>query len=92
MTATISGVTGALLPTGSVTVTDGTTTVGTGSVIAGKATISVTLQSLGSHTLTAQYSGDSNYVRAAARLYLGGATVCADVVVFDGFASGWRSV
>jgi hypothetical protein len=65
LTVTISGITGALPPTGTVTVTDGTTTVGTGSLTAGKATISVTLQSLGSHTLTAQYSGDSNYVKSS---------------------------
>jgi Glycosyl hydrolases family 28/Bacterial Ig-like domain (group 3) len=62
LTVTVAGVAGALAPSGTVTVTDGTTNVGTGSLTAGKATIPVTLQSLGTHTLTAQYSGDSNYV------------------------------
>ena len=65
LTVTITGIAGALPPSGTVTVTDGTTTVGTGSLTAGKATIAVTLQSLGSHTLTAQYSGDSNYVKSS---------------------------
>jgi polygalacturonase len=65
LTATIAGVAGALPPSGSVTVLDGTTNVGAGPVIAGKVTIAVTLQSLGSHTLTAQYSGDSNYVASS---------------------------
>jgi hypothetical protein len=44
---------------------DGTASVGAGPLVAGKATISVTLQSLGTHTLTAQYSGDSNYVTSS---------------------------
>ena len=65
LTATITGVAGALPPSGSVTVLDGTTNVGAGPVIAGKVTIAVTLQSLGSHTLTAQYSGDSNYAASS---------------------------
>jgi hypothetical protein len=62
LTVTVAGVSGASVPTGTVTVTDGTVSVGAGALAAGKATISVTLQSLGSHTLTAQYSGDPNYV------------------------------
>ena len=62
LTVTIAGVAGASLPSGTVTVNDGTTNVGAGSLTAGKATIPVTLQSLGTHTLTAQYSGDSNYI------------------------------
>ena len=65
VTATIAGVSGALAPTGSVTILDGTTNVGAGPVVAGAATITVTLQSLGSHKLTAQYSGDSNYVASS---------------------------
>ncbi len=71
LTATIAGVTGASLPTGSVTVLDGTTNVGAGPVVAGKAAITVTLQSLGSHTLTAQYSGDSNYVGSSGTVAIG---------------------
>ena len=68
---TIAGVTGASLPTGSVTVFDGTTNVGAGPVVAGKAAITVTLQSLGSHTLTVQYSGESNYAGSSATAAIG---------------------
>ena len=65
LTVTVAGVSGASAPTGTVTVMDGTASVGAGPLAAGKATISVTLQSLGSHTLTAQYSGDPNYVASS---------------------------
>ncbi|HSY68714.1 MAG TPA: glycosyl hydrolase family 28 protein [Edaphobacter sp.] len=65
LTVTVTGVSGALVPTGTVTVMDGTASVGAGPLVAGKATISVTLQSLGTHTLTAQYSGDPNYITSS---------------------------
>ncbi len=65
LTVTVAGVTGALAPTGTVTVFDGSgagaTNVGAGPLAGGKATVVVTLSSLGTHALTAQYSGDANY-------------------------------
>jgi hypothetical protein len=65
LTVTVAGISGAAVPTGTVTVMDGTASIGAGPLVAGKATISVTLQSLGTHTLTAQYSGDPNYIASS---------------------------
>jgi len=65
LTVSVAGVSGAPVPTGTVTVMDGTASVGAGPLIGGKATISVTLQSLGTHTLTVQYSGDLNYTASS---------------------------
>lgn len=50
------------VPTGTVTINDGSTTVGTGT-LTGSQFLSIPLSSLspGAHTLTATYSGDSNY-------------------------------
>src|ERR1017187_2476945 len=45
--------------TGSVTFLDGTTSIGSGTLHAGKATVTVTTLSAGSHTVTANYSGDA---------------------------------
>lgn len=51
-----------LTPTGSVTLKDGSTTVGTGNLDAsGNTTISTSSLAIGSHTITAVYSGDNNY-------------------------------
>jgi hypothetical protein len=48
-------------PTGMVTFLDGTTTLGTAPVEAGSATWSTSALSLGTHTITAQYGGDTNF-------------------------------
>jgi len=56
----VSG-TGAGTPTGSVTFLDGSTVIGTGTIAAGDATLLTTTLTVGTHTITASYSGDSNY-------------------------------
>jgi len=60
-TTTISA-TGGIQPTGTVTVKDGTTVLGTGTVTAGVASVSVVSLGLGSHSITATYGGDANFV------------------------------
>jgi hypothetical protein len=55
--------------TGTVTFLDGTTVLGSGILSAGVATFSTSSLSLGSHSITANYAGDSNYNgRASATL------------------------
>ncbi|MPM57983.1 hypothetical protein SDC9_104812 [bioreactor metagenome] len=51
------------VPTGTVTLTDGTTTLGTATLDAsGNATLTVkTLTTVGAHSIVASYSGDANY-------------------------------
>ena len=49
-----------LSPTGSVSLFDGGTQVGTGTLAAGTASFSISSLAVGSHSLTAQYSGDPN--------------------------------
>ena len=56
-TATISSTTA----TGTVTFKDGSTTLGTGNVSSGTATYSTSSLAVGSHSITAVYSGDGNY-------------------------------
>jgi hypothetical protein len=46
-------------PTGTVTFLDGTTTIGTGGVVGGVATFATSALSVGSHSITASYSGDA---------------------------------
>jgi hypothetical protein len=58
-TATIT--TPAAAPTGTVAFIDGTTQVGSGTVTAGEATFATTAPASGIHSMTAVYSGDSNY-------------------------------
>jgi hypothetical protein len=48
--------------TGSVTFKDGTTTLGTGTLAAGKAKFSTTGLSKGAHSITAVYGGSKNYL------------------------------
>jgi len=57
-TATVSPSTA----TGSVTFLDGTTSIGSGTLHTGTATLTVTTLSGGGHSITANYSGDSNYL------------------------------
>jgi len=49
-----------LSPIGSVSLFDGGTQVGTGTLAAGTASFSISSLAVGSHSLTAQYSGDPN--------------------------------
>jgi Bacterial Ig-like domain (group 3) len=59
-TATVTPATSGL-PTGSVTFKAGATTLGTVALAAGKAVLSVSTLSLGSHSITAVYNGDVDY-------------------------------
>jgi Bacterial Ig-like domain (group 3)/MBG domain (YGX type) len=54
--------------TGTVTFLDGTTVLGTGTITAGAATLTTSQLAAGTHPITAQYSGDSNYNAASASL------------------------
>jgi hypothetical protein len=60
-TATVSGGMGNP-PTGTVTFLDGSSTLGTGILTNGVATFSTSNLSVGIHTITGQYSGDSNFL------------------------------
>jgi len=63
-TATLSGV-GSLIPTGSVTFSDGASTLATVQLGAtGAGSLQTAALTVGSHTITASYSGDSNYAVA----------------------------
>lgn len=59
MTATVKS-SGSATPTGKVTFTDGTTWIGTGILSGGVATITRSNLAVGTHPITATYSGDSN--------------------------------
>jgi RHS repeat-associated protein len=56
LTATVTGAS----PTGTVTFKDGGATLGSSSVTAGVASVSTSALALGSHTLSAEYAGDTN--------------------------------
>jgi len=71
-TATVIGVAPATgTPTGTVTFYDGNTVLGTVAVKSSKATYNTSALTAGSHTITAVYSGDTNFIgrpRAVSRL------------------------
>jgi len=48
-------------PTGPVTFKDGGDTLGTGTLISGKATFKTSALSVGTHSITAVYSGSTSY-------------------------------
>jgi Bacterial Ig-like domain (group 3)/Bacterial lectin/Concanavalin A-like lectin/glucanases superfamily/Galactose oxidase, central domain len=58
-TATVSG--SGNTPTGTVNFFDGTTNIGSGTISAGVATLKISTLTAGSHSITAQYGGDSNF-------------------------------
>jgi hypothetical protein len=60
LTATVSGSSGT--PTGSVSFKDGTANIGTVPLVSGKATFITSSLALGTHSITAAYSGDGVYV------------------------------
>jgi hypothetical protein len=65
-TATVSAVPpGAGTPTAMVTFLDGTSTLGTASLSSGKASFSTATLTVGNHTITASYGGDSNFNTSA---------------------------
>jgi hypothetical protein len=83
VTVAVSGASGSPTPTGTVTLTSGSYTSTATALSAGSATITIAAGSLatGVDTLTASYSGDSNYPAAT-----GTATVTVTTPVPPGFA------
>lgn len=62
LTATVTGLSGQAKPTGTMTFTDGTTTLGTAALnSSGVATFVATMSNTGARTITASYGGDGNY-------------------------------
>jgi hypothetical protein len=53
-----------IAPTGTVVFYDGTTQLGSGAVSAGSATFTTSALTIGTHSITAAYSGDSSYTAA----------------------------
>lgn len=51
-------------PTGSITFLDGSTVLGTVTLSTGKASLTIAFNSVGTHTLTASYAGDSGFLPA----------------------------
>ena len=69
ITATVkSNTTGT--PTGTVTFQDGTTTLGTATLGSGKANFTIATLSAGTHSITAVYSGDANFVTSASAVFV----------------------
>ena len=56
---------GSLTPTGNVTFKDGGTTIGTVAVTGGVATFNTTTLAVGTHSITASYAGDTNFLASA---------------------------
>ena len=62
LTATVAAVSpGAGTPTGSVHFFDGTTSLGSGTLTGGVATLTTSVLHIGANSITAQYSGDANF-------------------------------
>jgi hypothetical protein len=62
MTITVAPPTGGVTPTGTVTIDDGSTVLGTATLNgSGVATFTVSTLAVGSHTINVTYNGDSNY-------------------------------
>ena len=69
-TAVVANTSGTgILPTGTVTFSDGSTSIGTGVVTSGTtATFSTSSLTVGNHTITVAYSGDSNFSGSTSRM------------------------
>lgn len=61
LTASVPAAVGSATPTGSINFVDGATSLGSVPLTKGKATFSATLTTIGVHSITASYSGDSVY-------------------------------
>jgi hypothetical protein len=64
-TATVASTSGTATPSGSVTFKDGSTSLGTVTLSGGSASLSMSSLSVGPHSITASYSGDSNFLSSA---------------------------
>jgi hypothetical protein len=56
------------IPTGTVTFKDGTTALGTTSLISGQATYATSTLTVGTHYISAVYNGDNNYIPSSAEM------------------------
>src|ERR1051326_3209633 len=61
VTVTVGVASSAGVPTGTVTLTENNTTIGTGALTAGQAKITLSGLTPGSHSIVANYSGDANF-------------------------------
>ena len=67
-TATVNASSGAGVPTGNVTFSDGVTTLDTTSLSSGQATFTTSSLTLGAHTITVAYGGDANFPASSGSL------------------------
>src|SRR5436190_8464156 len=85
-TASVTGAGGT--PTGTVTFKDGATTLGTGTLSGGTATFSTSSLASGNHSITATYSGDTNFSSSTSppvtQTVLGNGTITLKVLTTDG--------
>ena len=58
------------IPTGTVTLMDGSTAIGTNPLVFGITAFSISSLPVGSHTITAVYSGDSNYLGSTSNIVM----------------------
>jgi hypothetical protein len=65
ITATVSYPATSLLPSGTVTIKDGSTTIATLALVDGAASFTTSTLALGTHSLSASYSGDANFVKSS---------------------------
>jgi hypothetical protein len=80
-----------ILPTGNVSLLDGSNTLASSALVNGKTTLSVPRLGPGSHTLKAHYTGDSNYLPADSSTLVeaGSAASCVPVVpIVKGIRAG----
>jgi Big-like domain-containing protein len=61
-TSTVSPSSGSGAPTGTITLNDGTNTIGTATLSGGQAALTISSFSVGSHSITAVYSGDGSFL------------------------------
>jgi hypothetical protein len=66
ITATVSYPATRLLPSGTMTIKDGSTTIATLALVDGAASFTTSTLAVGTHPLSASYSGDANFVKSSA--------------------------
>jgi len=83
LTATVSSASATPALTGKVNFLDGTTLLGSATISGGTATLTATFNTAGSHSLTANYSGDANYQASTSAVYtqvVNGSTIPTDTL------------
>ncbi len=65
LTVTVAPASGSGTPTGTVTFQDGATTIATQALSGGQASVTISNFSVGSHSITATYGGDTNFTGSA---------------------------